>query len=153
VLPGHFAFLITLFVLSTISSASFDCVMVEDVLSFTTRNLKNNLHQGSQSHQLRKILVDEGGKGRGGRLGSCPSSNFCLSVFLCFSQHSQFCVLRPNMVDGQFRMDHVATVYAPEVGFFLNNSDLLVIVTPESLILTQLNWTDIARYFLLSSST
>jgi hypothetical protein len=33
------------------------------------------------------------------------------------------------MVDGQFRMDHVATVYAPEVGFFLNNSDLLVIGT------------------------
>ena len=42
---------------------------------------------------------------------------FAVAMFLCFSQHSQFCILRPHMVDGQFTLDHTATVYAPEVGW------------------------------------
>ena len=63
--------------------------------------------QGPQSHAMRKLLLDESGK------------KFAVAMFLCFSQHSQFCILRPHMVDGQFTLDHAATVYAPEVGWQL----------------------------------
>ena len=63
--------------------------------------------QGPQSHAMRKLLLDESGK------------KFAVAMFLCFSQHSQFCILRPHMVDGQFTLDHTATVYAPEVGWNL----------------------------------
>ncbi len=83
------------------SAETSDCVMVEDVLAFTTRDLRG-LQQGTQSHRLRKVVLDETGE------------RFYLAVFLCFSRHSQFCVLRPLLVDGQFKLDHVATVYAPE---------------------------------------
>ena len=91
------------------SATTFDCVMVEDVLAFTgtARNgggggRGTSLVQGPQSHAMRKLLLDDSGK------------KFAVAMFLCFSQHSQFCILRPHMVDGQFTLDHTATVYAPE---------------------------------------
>ena len=40
--------------------------------------------------------------------------SFALAVFLCFAQHSQFCVFRPVRIDGQFKLKPLATVYAPE---------------------------------------
>ena len=94
------------------SATTFDCVMVEDVLAFTGGTARNggrggSLVQGPQSHAMRKLLLDESGK------------KFAVAMFLCFSQHSQFCILRPHMVDGQFTLDHTATVYAPEVGWNL----------------------------------
>ena len=101
------------------SATTFDCVMVEDVLAYTgtARNSGGKgaplTKQGPQSHAMRKVLLDEAGK------------KFAVAMFLCFSQHSQFCILRPHMVDGQFTLDHTATVYAPEVchGFlFLHNN-------------------------------
>lgn len=39
-----------------------------------------------------------------------------IALFLCLSKQSQFCVVRPAMVDGQYQLNHVATIYAPEVG-------------------------------------
>ena len=99
------------------SATTFDCVMVEDVLAFTGTASRNGgrsgagfgLVQGPQSHSMRKLLLDESGK------------KFAVAMFLCFSQHSQFCILRPHMVDGQFTLDHTATVYAPEVSLTLDS--------------------------------
>ena len=82
------------------SSSTFDCVLVGDVLGFTSKD-SYNLQQGSQGHLLRKVV-------------DVTSKRFALAIFLCFSQHSQFCIIRPQMADGQFRLDHLATVYAPE---------------------------------------
>ena len=39
---------------------------------------------------------------------------FALAAFLCFAEHSQFCILRPVRADGQFGLKHLATVFAPE---------------------------------------
>lgn len=88
--------------------ASFDCVMAADVLSLTSHDSRTH-QQGSQDHMIRK-LADVDGKG-----------NFVFAIFLCFAQHSQFCVVKPVLVDGQFQLKHVATVYAPDVRrlFFL----------------------------------
>ena len=36
------------------------------------------------------------------------------AAFLCFSDHSQFCVVKPVRTDGQFTLKHVATIYSPE---------------------------------------
>ena len=37
-----------------------------------------------------------------------------MAAFLCFAEHSQFCILRPVRADGQFGLKHLATVFAPE---------------------------------------
>ena len=103
--------------INAFSSATFDCVMVENVLVFNSRN-SSSLQQGSQNHQLRKTLIsDHGGK-----------KSVSLALFLCFSQHSQFCLIQPKMVDGQFQLIHQATVYAPEV----NTDSALGYDLPES---------------------
>ena len=91
-------------------SKSLDCVMVSDVLMSTTANTTGSakidgripLHQGAQSHMLRKVS-DPKTKG-----------NFALAVFLCFAQHSQFCIFRPIRTDGQWQLDYLATVFSPD---------------------------------------
>ena len=91
-------------------ASSSDCVMVSDVLMSTTANTTSSakvdgripLHQGAQSHLLRKVS-DPKTKG-----------NFALAVFLCFAQHSQFCVFRPVRTDGQWQLDYLATVFSPD---------------------------------------
>ena len=55
-----------------------------------------------------------GGVGGGGGSSSKASNNFALVVFLCFSNHSQFCVLRPMRNDGQWQLDHLATIFTPD---------------------------------------
>ena len=91
-------------------ASSSDCVMVSDVLMSTTANTTSSakvdgripLHQGAQSHMLRKV-PDPRNKG-----------NFALAVFLCFAQHSQFSVFRPVRTDGQWQLDYLATVFSPD---------------------------------------
>ena len=91
-------------------ASSSDCVMVSDVLMSTTANTTGSakidgripLHQGAQSHMLRKVS-DPKTKG-----------NFALAVFLCFAQHSQFCIFRPIRTDGQWQLDYLATVFSPD---------------------------------------
>lgn len=96
-------------------TSSHECVMVADVLAHTSTKSAGGsggsvhtqqssmLQQGAQNHLLRKITGDSSCKG-----------GFALAVFLCFAQHSQFCVFRPVRTDGQFGLKHLATVYAPE---------------------------------------
>ena len=60
------------------------------------------LQLGAQNHMLRKV-IEEG-----------KENNFTLAAFLCFAEHSQFCILRPVRSDGQFSLKRLATVYAPE---------------------------------------
>eukprot|EP00095_Tigriopus_kingsejongensis_P000570 snap_masked-scaffold372_size192401-processed-gene-0.15 protein:Tk00570 transcript:snap_masked-scaffold372_size192401-processed-gene-0.15-mRNA-1 annotation:"nuclear pore complex protein nup160-like protein" len=83
------------------SSSTFDCVMVEDVLSYSAAD-PSQVQPGSQTHLMRKVV-------------DVTSKRFALALFLCFSQHCQFCIIRPQMVDGQFQLDHLATVHAPEL--------------------------------------
>lgn len=75
-----------------------DCVMVADVLCGQKQG-PNQLLLGAQNHLLRK--VDSG-------------SDLALAAFLCFSEHSQFCVFRPVRTDGQFSLKHIATIFSPE---------------------------------------
>ena len=113
-------------------TSSYDCVMVADVLSnqqqvsprfflcyfgknvgerfkmfikliflFQPQN-RAPLQLGAQNHMLRKV-IEEG-----------KENNFTLAAFLCFAEHSQFCILRPVRSDGQFSLKRLATVYAPE---------------------------------------
>ena len=91
-------------------ASSGDCVMVSDVLmsttATTTRSAKVDgripLQQGAQSHMLRKVSDPK------------TQGNFHIAVFLCFAQHSQFCVFRPIKTDGQWRLDYLATVFSPD---------------------------------------
>jgi nuclear pore complex protein Nup160 len=92
--------------------------MVEDVLSFSNRDY-HNLQQGSRGHLLRKLVLEN-------------EKQFALTVFLCFSQHSQFCVVRPVVVDGQVQLEQLATVYAPDydlVDFQVNSNHLWALWT------------------------
>lgn len=108
-------------------ASTYDCVMVVDVINMAGGGegsmsgnasvQKTLLHQGAQSHILRKVSDPQ-------RKGS-----FALAVFLCFAQHSQFCVFRPVRVDGQFKLKPLATVYAPEfdlIDFAVTPSGYLV---------------------------
>ena len=76
-----------------------ECVMTADLISQQKQG-QVPLMLGAQSHMLRKV--------------SSHPNGFALAAFLCFSDHSEFCVFRPVRVDGQFDIKHIATVYAPE---------------------------------------
>jgi nuclear pore complex protein Nup160 len=82
-------------------TSSHECVMVADVLSNQQQQGGMPLQLGPQSHMIRKVAKE-------------GSDGFALAAFLCFAEHSQFCVFRPVRTDGQFALKHLATVYAPE---------------------------------------
>lgn len=82
-------------------TSSYECVMVADVLSNQQQQGRAPLQLGAQNHMLKKVIED----GKDG---------FALAAFLCFAEHSQFCILRPVRADGQFGLKHLATVFAPE---------------------------------------
>ena len=82
-------------------TSSYECVMVADVMANQQQQGRVPLQLGAQNHMLRKV-IEEGKDG------------FALAAFLCFAEHSQFCILRPVLADGQFNLKHLATVYAPE---------------------------------------
>lgn len=111
-----------------------DCVMVSDALSTSVAMSSVNsgsgaahaggsggsLQQGAQSHMMRKVygansLSRMNGPSFGAKGGSGSGSNFALAIFLCFSQHSQFCVFKPTRNDGQWQLDHLATVFSPDL--------------------------------------
>ena len=80
-------------------TSSRECVMTADLVSQQKQG-QVPLMLGAQSHMLRKVASHPNG--------------FALAAFLCFSDHSEFCVFRPVRADGQFSLKHIATVYAPE---------------------------------------
>ncbi len=82
--------------------ASGDCVMLSDLLGFTAPS-DSFQQQGSQNHLIRQVNASEG------------SNAVSIALFLCLAKHSQFCVVRPAMVDGQYQLNHVATIHAPEL--------------------------------------
>lgn len=92
--------------------------MVEDVLTYSAID-PNQVQQGSQTHFMRKVV-------------DVTSRRFALALFLSFAHHSQFCIIRPQMVDGQFQLDHLATIHAPEfdlVDFQVSSSHLWALWT------------------------
>ena len=79
--------------------------MVSDLLALTTNDPQQMPQPGQQTHQIRKVS-DENGK------------RVLLAIFLCFAKQSQFCIVRPKMVHGQYQLHHIATIYAPEVTIY-----------------------------------
>ena len=77
-----------------------ECVMVADALCGQKQG-SNQLLLGAQNHLLRKVIDGSDG-------------GVAFAAFLCFSDHSQFCVVKPVRTDGQFTLKHVATIYSPE---------------------------------------
>ncbi|XP_040564442.1 nuclear pore complex protein Nup160 [Lepeophtheirus salmonis] len=97
------------------SASTYECITVTDILQYT---VEQSLEQGTQNHILKK--VHSGGK------------HLTLAVFLCFSEHSQFCIFKPTRNAGQFSFDHVATIYAPEydlVDFTVSKSHITALWT------------------------
>ena len=81
-------------------TSTHECVMVADALCGQKPG-SGPLLLGAQSHLMRKVPID-------------GSDGVALAAFLCFSEHSQFCVFRPVRTDGQFTLKHIATVFSPE---------------------------------------
>lgn len=107
-----------------------DCVMASDILAVSsvatscagggsparsTSRAKSSaditvpLQQGAQCHLMKKVHDN-----RAPCRGSSSCNEFAIAVFLCFSQHSQFCVFRPVRSDGRWQLDHLATVFSPD---------------------------------------
>ncbi len=55
------------------------------------------------------------------------SNTVSVAVYLNLGQRSQFVVVNPAVVDGQYELNRIATIHAPPVGF--KNNTLLVIVS------------------------
>ena len=84
-------------------TSSRECVMTADLVGHQKQGSSGQVQAqmlGAQSHMLKKVASHQSG--------------FALAAFLCFSDHSEFCVFRPVRIDGQFSLKHIATVYSPE---------------------------------------
>jgi len=77
--------------------------MVEDVLSSSSRDVGTSSSSSAIYAQIPSLKKVNYGH------------DVALVAFVCVGRHPQFVVVKPKVVDGQYKLTHLATIYSPEV--------------------------------------